>query len=79
MLLQPTELVALGRNKELEVKRMAKLYQGEYKITSYFGPRNLEGDKRPHKGIDCVGLTSKNVITPTNGKDYIIPTYNGKE
>lgn len=47
---------------------MSKLYQGEYKITSGFGPRNLNGDKRPHKGIDCVGLTSKNIITPTNGK-----------
>ena len=48
---------------------MAKLYQGEYKITSYFGPRVLSnGDRRVHKGIDCVGLTSKNVIAPTNGK-----------
>lgn len=48
---------------------MSKLYQGEYKITSYFGPRVLSnGDRRIHKGIDCVGLTSKNIITPTNGK-----------
>ncbi len=48
---------------------MSKLYQGEYKITSYFGPRVLpNGDRRVHKGIDCVGLSSKNVITPTNGK-----------
>lgn len=48
---------------------MAKLYSGEYKITSWFGPRDLDnGDKRPHKGIDCVGLTSKNVIAPTNGR-----------
>ena len=40
-----------------------KLYDGEYKITSWFGPRTLSnGDKRTHKGIDCVGLTSKNVI-----------------
>lgn len=39
-----------------------KLYDGDYKITSPFGPRNLNGDKRFHKGIDCVGLTSKNVL-----------------
>ncbi len=41
---------------------MMKLYEGEYKITSPFGPRNLNGDTRPHKGIDCVGLTSKNIL-----------------
>jgi len=41
---------------------MTKLYDGYYKITSPFGPRNLNGDKRFHKGIDCVGLTSKNVL-----------------
>ena len=46
-----------------------KLYQGEYVITSPFGPRVLEnGDKRPHKGIDCVGKTNKNIVAPTNGK-----------
>lgn len=48
---------------------MSKLYEGEYKITSYFGPRELaNGDKRPHKGWDCVGLGSKNIVAPTNGK-----------
>lgn len=41
---------------------MTKLYEGDYKITSPFGPRNLNGDKRFHKGIDCVGLSSKNVL-----------------
>lgn len=41
---------------------MMKLYEGDYKITSPFGPRNLYGDKRIHKGIDCVGLTSKNIL-----------------
>lgn len=47
---------------------MAKLYQGEYKITSWYGPRVLaNGDSRMHTGIDCVGL-NKNVIAPTNGK-----------
>mgnify|MGYP000958308542 CR=1 FL=1 len=46
-----------------------KLYQGEYVITSPFGPRTLEnGDKRPHKGIDCVGKTNKNIVAPTNGR-----------
>lgn len=52
--------------------KLSKLYEGEYKITSPFTfgkPRDLgNGDKRPHKGIDCVGLTSKNIIAPTNGK-----------
>lgn len=51
------------------VKKMSKLYEGEYKITSPFGPRTLaNGDKRIHKGIDCVGIYSKNVIAPTNGR-----------
>ena len=46
-----------------------KLYQGEYVITSPFGPRDLgNGDKRPHKGIDCVGKSNKNIVAPTNGK-----------
>lgn len=46
-----------------------KLYQGEYDITSPFGPRTLEnGDKRPHKGIDCVGRDNKYIVVPTNGK-----------
>ena len=48
---------------------MAKLYSGEYKITSWFGPRTLSnGDSRIHKGIDCVGINSKRIITPTNGR-----------
>jgi murein DD-endopeptidase MepM/ murein hydrolase activator NlpD len=52
-----------------EVMTLHKLYEGEYKITSPFGPRELpNGDKRPHKGIDCVGIGNKNIIAPTNGK-----------
>jgi len=47
---------------------MNKIYNGEYKITSPFGPRNLNGDTRPHKGEDHVGITNKMVVTPTNGK-----------
>ena len=42
---------------------MTKLYEGEYKVTSWYGPRKLaNGDARIHKGIDCVGLTSKNIL-----------------
>lgn len=45
-----------------------KLYEGEYKVTSWFGPRKLEnGDSRPHKGIDYVGLKSKNLLAVTDG------------
>ena len=47
---------------------MSKLYEGNYRITSPFGPRNLNGDTRPHKGIDCVGIESKNIIAITDGK-----------
>jgi len=48
---------------------LSNLYEGEYKITSPFGPRTLSnGDNRPHKGIDVVGLTSKNLIAITDGK-----------
>ncbi|MDF2881665.1 MAG: family metallopeptidase [Clostridiaceae bacterium] len=44
-----------------------KIYDGEYKVTSWFGPRLLaNGDKRTHKGIDYVGLTSKNLLTVTD-------------
>lgn len=46
-----------------------ELYQGEYNVTSPFGPRTLaNGDNRPHKGIDCVGKVDKNIVAPTNGK-----------
>lgn len=55
--------------QESEVIKLSNLYEGNYKITSPFGPRDLgNGDKRDHKGWDCVGITSKNVIAPTNGK-----------
>ena len=46
---------------------MSNLYEGEYKITSPFGPRNLDGDKRPHKGIDCVGIGNKNIVSICDG------------
>ena len=47
---------------------MDKIYKGEYKITSPFGPRSLNGDERPHKGEDYVGITDKIVVSPTLGK-----------
>lgn len=48
---------------------MSKLYMGESIMTSPFGPRILDnGDNRPHKGEDHVGITSKNIIAPTNGR-----------
>lgn len=48
---------------------MSKLYEGNYRITSTFGPRKLDnGDTRIHKGIDYVGIDNKNIIAPTNGK-----------
>lgn len=46
-----------------------KLYEGNYEITSPFGSRKMDnGDTRMHKGIDYVGIDSKNIIAPTNGK-----------
>lgn len=48
--------------------RLSRLYQGKCRISSPFGDRLLpNGDKRTHKGIDCVGIDSKNIIAPTNG------------
>ena len=47
---------------------MSRLYEGESVMTSPFGPRVLEGDDRFHYGEDHVGLTSKNIIAPTNGR-----------
>jgi len=49
------------------VIKLSNLYKGEYKITSPFGPRNLYGDTRPHKGIDCVGIGNKNLVAICDG------------
>jgi murein DD-endopeptidase MepM/ murein hydrolase activator NlpD len=55
--------------QESEVIKLSKLYEGNCKITSPFGPRDLgNGDKRDHKGADYVGIDSKKIIAPTNGK-----------
>ncbi len=43
------------------------IYKGDYKITSPYGPRNLNGDTRPHKGADFVGLQGKEIIAPCDG------------
>lgn len=46
-----------------------KLYDGSYRVSSKYGPRILSnGDSNFHKGIDYVGIDSKNIIAPTNGK-----------
>lgn len=48
---------------------LSRLYEGNFRVSSVFGPRILEnGDSNFHKGMDCVGIESKNIITPTNGK-----------
>lgn len=46
---------------------MSKLYEGNYLISSRFGPRTLGDDDRFHKGIDCVGLENKFVVSLVNG------------
>lgn len=46
-----------------------KLYKGNYRISSPYGNRKLDnGDNRFHPGIDYVGIESKEIIAPTNGK-----------
>lgn len=42
------------------------IYKGDYKITSPYGPRNLNGDTRSHKGVDFVGV-DKTIIAPVDG------------
>ena len=46
---------------------MDKIYKGTYKITSPFGERNLNGDRRFHKGEDHVGISDKAIVAPTSG------------
>lgn len=45
---------------------MIDLYEGGQRITSPFGPRELNGKEDNHKGIDVVGLKSKMIISPVN-------------
>lgn len=41
---------------------------GEFKITSIYGMRTLNGETAMHSGIDCVGLSSKEVCAVAPGK-----------
>ena len=43
------------------------IYKGNYKITSLFGPRLLNGKPDNHKGVDFVG-TDKIIIAPCDGR-----------
>ncbi len=53
----------------MDVIKLSKLYEGNYRISSYYGPRVLgNGEANFHKGIDYVGVDSKNIIAPTSGK-----------
>jgi len=46
-----------------------KLYKGKYRVSSPYGNRRLDnGDDRFHSGIDYVGIDSKEIIAPTNGR-----------
>lgn len=40
---------------------------GEFKITSVYGERTLDGIKNFHYGIDCVGLSSKRICAVSSG------------
>ena len=42
------------------------IYKGDYKISSPYGQRNLNGDTRFHKGVDFVGV-DKTIIAPVDG------------
>lgn len=43
------------------------IYSGNFKVTSPFGQRTLNGKKDYHKGIDVVGLTNKYVCAVVGG------------
>lgn len=47
---------------------MSRIFEGACRISSPLGARALGNDYRFHKGIDFVGIDSKNIISPTNGK-----------
>ena len=42
-------------------------YKGRYKVSSPYGERNLNGIVAFHKGVDFVGLDSKEIVSPVNG------------
>lgn len=43
------------------------LYKENYKMTSDFGPRILNGSSDNHKGIDFVGINSKEITATVDG------------
>lgn len=43
------------------------IYNGKYKVSSPYGERNLNGIVAFHKGVDFVGLDSKEIVSPVNG------------
>lgn len=43
------------------------IYKGKYKISSPYGDRKLNGIVSFHKGVDFVGLESKEIISPVKG------------
>ncbi len=43
------------------------IYKGEYKISSPYGERNLNGTIEFHKGVDFVGVNNKEIISPIHG------------
>ena len=43
------------------------IYKGRFKVSSPYGERNLNGIVAFHKGVDFVGLDSKEIVSPVNG------------
>lgn len=43
------------------------IYSGKFKVTSIFGNRTLNGKTAMHKGIDVVGVASKNICAVAPG------------
>lgn len=43
------------------------IYSGKFKVTSIFGNRTLNGKTSMHKGIDVVGIESKNICAVVPG------------
>lgn len=43
------------------------IYSGKFRVTSIFGNRTLNGVQETHKGIDVVGIESKNICAVAPG------------
>ena len=46
---------------------MNACFEGEFKVTSPYGWRTLNGKRDNHKGIDLVGISSPTVFAPCDG------------